>query len=93
MSIEEFNLIVLDIQTYATANNTAEIREEVLSLKPSNLAEMGGISEELIVKQLGPPPVLVEGMNQMVDPNDWIKDRSKLREGFMKKKLKYHFNA
>ena len=89
MSVEEFNLIVLDIQTYAAANNTAEIREEVLSLKPSNLAKAGGISEELIIKQLGPPPTLVQGSNQLGDPEDWMKDRTKLREGFIKKKIKY----
>ena len=60
MTIEEFNLVVLDIQTYVAASNTAEIREEVLTLKPSNLAEIGGISEELIIQQLGPQPELIE---------------------------------
>ena len=68
MSIEEFNLVVLDIQTYVGANNTAEIREEVLSLKPSSLSEIGGISEELIIQQLGPQPELRESIYQEADP-------------------------
>jgi hypothetical protein len=89
MTIEEFNLVVLDIQTYVAASNTAEIREEVLTLKPSNLAEIGGISEELIIQQLGPQPELIEGIYQATDPEDWMKDRSKLREQYLKKKVKY----
>ena len=69
------------------ADNTAEIREEVLSLKPSSLAEMGGISEELIIQQLGPQPEIRE--NEETDSEDWLKDRSKLREQYLKKKVKY----